>query len=80
MELIKPYIKNMCKNSNAVLSLRDARIISGITAKHVAKSIGISPSLLYQYERNPESTSTKAAKKLARVYQIPLDAIKFVSQ
>lgn len=81
MELISSYLKSACTNNYEMqVSLRGARILSGYSAQQVAKSLGISPSLLYQYERNPDAVLPTTARKLAKVYKMPIDAITFVSQ
>lgn len=61
------------------MTLRQARKMSDMTQKEVAKKLGISVVTYMKLENNPEMTTIGQAKKLSSLFGISYDDIFFNS-
>ena len=66
-----------CEVIRVKITLKAARINAGLTQSDVAKKIGISRESLQNYESYRTCPSFVIASKLAELYDLPVDIIKF---
>lgn len=59
------------------ISLKAARVNANLTVIQASKKIGLSPSTLLKYEKNPDLINMKLQKKLSAAYGIPIKFIFF---
>lgn len=59
------------------LTLREARMIKGLSLKDTADRLGISVMELGNYEDDPSSMYVSTAVKLARIYKVSIDDLDF---
>ena len=59
------------------ISLKAARINAEMTQTEAAKALGISKSTLSNYEKYVTSPSIEASKRIAELYGLPTDDIKW---
>lgn len=59
------------------ISLKAARINAGLNLIPAAKMIGIGKDTLIKWEKHPELVNVLWQKKIAEVYQLPIDSIFF---
>ncbi|WP_431844502.1 helix-turn-helix transcriptional regulator [Lactococcus petauri] len=57
------------------ISLKAARINSGLTQTEAAKLVGIHPQTLSKYENDSSEIRNSLVKDLAKIYSIPVDYI-----
>ncbi|MDN5628382.1 MAG: helix-turn-helix domain-containing protein [Lactococcus sp.] len=57
------------------MSLKAARINSGLTQTEAAKLVGIHPQTLSKYENDSSEIRNSLVKDLAKIYSIPVDYI-----
>lgn len=57
------------------ISLKAARINSGLTQTEAAKLVGIHPQTLSKYENDSSEIRNNLVKELAKIYSIPVDYI-----
>lgn len=62
------------------LTLRQARMINGLSLKDAADRLGISAMELGNYENDPSSMYVSTAVILARMYKVSIDDIDFSPQ
>lgn len=60
------------------ISIKAARVNAGYTIVEAAKKLGISPSTLVSWEKNPEKISAANQEKIGVVYRISTDNIIFL--
>lgn len=60
------------------ISLKAARINKGLKQKNAADALGISVDVLYNYERGKTVPNIILARKMAELYNIPLEEIIFL--
>lgn len=60
------------------ISIKAARVNAGYTIVEAAKKLGISPSTLVSWEKNPEKISAANQEKIGVVYRISSDNIIFL--
>lgn len=59
------------------ITLKAARVNADLTVKNASKQLGISPTTLIKWERNPGNLTPIQQKKIQEVYQFPTDNIFF---
>ena len=59
------------------ISLKAARVNSGLGILDAAPKIGVGKDTLIKWERNPEIVSPIFQKKISEVYKLPIDMIFF---
>lgn len=59
------------------ISLKAARVNAELTVVEASKLLGISPTTLIKWERNPGNLTPNQQKKLEDVYKFPTDNIFF---
>lgn len=64
--------------SEIKISIKAARVNAGFTMVEAAKRLGISPSTLVSWEKNPEKISAANQDKIGSVYGISTDNIIFL--
>lgn len=60
------------------ISIKAARVNAGYTIVEAAKKLGISPSTLVSWEKNPEKISAANQEKIGVVYRISTGNIIFL--
>lgn len=60
------------------ITLRAARINTGLTQKEAAKMLGISRNTLASYELYKTKPDIEIAKQMAKLYGLPVDGIIFL--
>lgn len=58
-------------------SLKAIRVNLGLTLEEASKLIGISQYTLYNYEHGRTAPSIELSKKIAKVYNVEIDKIRF---
>ena len=66
--------------SELKISIKAARVNAGSTLVEAAKRLGISPSTLVSWEKNPEKISAANQAKIGMVYKISTDNIIFLQR
>ena len=66
--------------SELKISIKAARVNAGYTIVEAAKKLGISPSTLVSWEKNPEKISAANQAKIGMVYKISTDNIIFLQR
>ena len=59
------------------ITLKAARVNAGLTIIKAAKSIGVGKDTLIKWEKNPGMVTPILQKRIAVVYNIPIDYIFF---
>ena len=59
------------------ISIKAARVNAGYTQKYVCETVNISKTTLCNYEKGRTIPDLLTAQKLAKLYNMPLDKIKF---
>lgn len=67
----------MIQETNKLITIRVARILSGLEAKDVARKIEIPYRKLLEYERNSEIMPISIVTKLLKIYEFHIDSIQF---
>lgn len=57
------------------ISLKAARVNSGLNAKDVAKMVDVHPQTLWKYEKDSSNIPYSLVEKLSDIYHIPIDNI-----
>ena len=60
-----------------IISLASARVNAELTQKQVCEELNISKTTLVNYEKGRTTPDVETGKKLANLYGIPIDNIKF---
>ncbi|APB77436.1 helix-turn-helix domain-containing protein [Paenibacillus polymyxa] len=60
-----------------VLTVKKARLLSGLTQKDVADSLGVHVHTYMKWEKKPEQMSIRTAKELSKIVSIEMDDIFF---
>ncbi len=58
-------------------TLKQARLLAGMTIEEARKIISVSKSTYISYEDNPDKMTVAQAKKLAEAFNVPCDEIFF---
>lgn len=58
-------------------TLKQARLLAGMTIEEARKIISVSKSTYISYEDNPDKMTVAQAKKLAEAFNVPYDEIFF---
>ena len=58
-------------------TLKQARLLAGMTIEEARKIISVSKSTYMDYENNPDKVTVAQAKKLAEAFNIPYNEIFF---
>lgn len=64
-------------NKPILLSLRAARVNANLTQREAARKIGIGRATLQNYETGKSWPRGKVISKIAEVYNLPYESIKF---
>ena len=59
------------------ITLKAARVNSGLSQKEAAKRLGISESALYKWESGKNKPNTKYLDKIQKVFKMPIEYIIF---
>lgn len=59
------------------ITLKAARVNSGLSVKQVAKKLNVHETTVLRWEENPKTIRYIVAKQLEEVYKIPMDNIFF---
>lgn len=59
------------------ISMASARVNAGLTQKAVCKTLNISKTTLVNYEKGRTVPDMVTGQKLANLYKIPIDNLKF---
>lgn len=59
------------------ITLKAARVNADLTVKNASKRLGISPTTLIKWEKNPGNLTPIQQKKIQDVYEFPTDNIFF---
>lgn len=59
------------------LTLKKARLLSGLTQKEVAEILGVHTQTYMKWERSPEEMSVGTAKQFCKIVDISFDEIFF---
>ena len=59
------------------ITLKAARVNADLTVKNASKILGISPTTLIKWEKNPGNLTPIQQKKIQEAYQFPTDNIFF---
>ncbi|MEK4650812.1 helix-turn-helix transcriptional regulator [Niallia sp. FSL W8-0954] len=60
-----------------IFSLKQARLIKGLTQKEVAEKLGVNKDTYRRLEKNPDETTIKQAKQLSEILDMSYDFIFF---
>lgn len=58
------------------ISIKAARVNSGLTQEEAARLLGITPNTLARYEKKSGKLSLEMLNKLSDLYKIPTDFLK----
>lgn len=64
-------------NDNLKISLKAARVNAGLTILEAAKQLKIGKDTLIKWEKNPKIITVENMSRLADVYGLPPEYIKF---
>jgi transcriptional regulator with XRE-family HTH domain len=67
------------KIKKRTVSLREARILNGLTLNEAADRLGIPSTELGNYENDPSSIYVSMAIKIAGLYKVGIDYLDFTS-
>lgn len=59
------------------ITLKAARVNAGLTVVEASKKLGISPTTLIKWERNPGDLTPNQQRLIEKVYKFPTDNIFF---
>ncbi|WP_278390564.1 helix-turn-helix transcriptional regulator [Lactobacillus acetotolerans] len=59
------------------VTLKAARVNSGLSQKEAAKRLGVAESTLYKWESGRNKPNTKYLGRIKKVFKIPIDYIIF---
>lgn len=62
---------------NLKLTLKQARLLAGLTQRDVAEVLGVHVQTYMKWERNPEEMSIGTAKQFSRIVNVSLENIFF---
>ncbi|GIP02122.1 hypothetical protein J28TS4_05290 [Paenibacillus lautus] len=73
-------MKKTCTLDNCAQTktIKDVRVLKGLSIDSAAKKIGIEKELLILYEDNPEYMPVTVAKRIASAYNVHYDYILFI--
>lgn len=60
-----------------VITLKAARVNAGMTIKEACKIIGVSPSTLIKWEKEPWIVNPITQANISEAYKLPIDCIDF---
>lgn len=59
------------------ITLKQARLLTDMTQRELAKKLGVSVPTYIRFEKNPELLTIKQAKIIAQTLKYPVDAFLF---